>query len=1056
MPNSSNTRRRSVSVPGTSYLSQSDTTTSSSIWNSNKSYFLSRFKNPPTTPPITPSTSTSASITSTTSNILPPIHGQQKVKRKPIVAASINSRKKYEAVLGIKTEDIISEDVSKKKANASNRSFGKLFKKKQNKSVDKKLNAEQQLASLFYQPEQHRPIHAEQTKVPTPPLHNYKPQYHHYEVGEQPSLASKSVTSTSNHTRWSNASTRKSTGSYSIYSTFGSESVYDGCESVENVTAATSVSDINETAEKEPVVLDLASIVATNVQTRNQARLITTVEYEDDDEDENENGDDEDDDEDDYGEDDNDQVGDIRRDIFVDATGVSQEDIERERIENRLSKRLSGGHFGSAGGLMMSIMDNNKKRTSRPPPEDVAQSMINWKRHSGQMLDKFITENAPPVPEKDTISQHSYHPQVPPERPLPPHPQILLPQENEEEKMDEPKECAAKLWHEDEKFVQRERIAEWLGQSKPLNTSTLQEYMEYFDFSSMRLDGAFRKVCSKLYFRAEAQQIDRILEAFAKRYWQCNPKTIFGSADTVYAVVYSLLLLNTDLHVAQGSYTRMTRQAFVKNTMSTIKDQQLANPDKAPRTPNSMLAWEAHIEAYLKDMYISVKNYQILQPLQNKQSELNNDFLTPTTTTSSKRTSMMAGRRMIDIKRSLNTMIHKSSGTRESMLFLDEPLPRKSTSSSNKHQMTTHRNTRRESFSSTNSGQSLGLLTPKTNAGGLLSPSQSHMMSFMDTHASDLFTSRPPYLKEGVVMRKHLLESANQKAKHREWKECLLVVGQGELKMYGLQSDVNDSSRKNNMIRASGASFANLADSLTKSYASTTNLNSLLSEVSPNNGRWAAYSQPIGSIELNHSLANSLPPPGYNRTRPFVFAIQEPNGGVYLIQAASQEQIMEWVSTCNYWAARLSKEPLHGGVSNIEYGWGSCLEDVILDLDAVESGKKITGKYFRDPDAVHISNWVPPTPTMVSSALDETTHYDNLQKYLGMLNQEINDHREIKKKILVKFPQKSQNHTKALSNWEAKSKYMLHDIIKYQNYCDVLEKSILKHRQEEEDSDEED
>jgi hypothetical protein len=39
-----------------------------------------------------------------------------------------------------------------------------------------------------------------------------------------------------------------------------------------------------------------------------------------------------------------------------------------------------------------------------------------------------------------------------------------------------------------------------------------------------------RKVCSKLYFRAEAQQIDRILEAFAKRYWQCNPKTIFGSA----------------------------------------------------------------------------------------------------------------------------------------------------------------------------------------------------------------------------------------------------------------------------------------------------------------------------------------------------------------------------------------------------------------------------------------------------------------------------------------------------------------------------------------------
>lgn len=161
----------------------------------------------------------------------------------------------------------------------------------------------------------------------------------------------------------------------------------------------------------------------------------------------------------------------------------------------------------------------------------------------------------------------------------------------------------------------------------------------------------------------------------------------------------------------------------------------------------------------------------------------------------------------------------------------------------------------------------------------------------------------------------------------------------------------------------------------------------------------------IGSIDLNHSLANALPPPGYNRSRPNVFAIQEPSGGVHLIQAASQEQIIEWVSTCNYWAARQSKEPLQGGVSNIEYGWGSCLDDVILDLDAVESGKKITGKYFHDPDTVNISHWVPPTPTMVSSVLNEVTHFENLQKYLVLLNQEINDHREIKKKVLVKVLQ---------------------------------------------------
>lgn len=54
--------------------------------------------------------------------------------------------------------------------------------------------------------------------------------------------------------------------------------------------------------------------------------------------------------------------------------------------------------------------------------------------------------------------------------------------------------------------------------------------MENFYFSDMRLDSAFRKLCSKLYFKAEAQQIDRILESFANRYWDCNEECLFGSA----------------------------------------------------------------------------------------------------------------------------------------------------------------------------------------------------------------------------------------------------------------------------------------------------------------------------------------------------------------------------------------------------------------------------------------------------------------------------------------------------------------------------------------------
>lgn len=138
----------------------------------------------------------------------------------------------------------------------------------------------------------------------------------------------------------------------------------------------------------------------------------------------------------------------------------------------------------------------------------------------------------------------------------------------------------------------------------------------------------------------------------------------------------------------------------------------------------------------------------------------------------------------------------------------------------------------------------------------------------MDTHAADLFANRPPYLKERVVMVKHLLKSANQKAKHREWRECLLVVGQGELKMYGLQSDGNNysgsSSTRRNMIRASSASFANLADSFSKNHSSSfANNNSMMNlstsfggEPQGDNQRWAVGNtyKPLDSIFIyaNH------------------------------------------------------------------------------------------------------------------------------------------------------------------------------------------------------------
>jgi Sec7-like guanine-nucleotide exchange factor len=63
-----------------------------------------------------------------------------------------------------------------------------------------------------------------------------------------------------------------------------------------------------------------------------------------------------------------------------------------------------------------------------------------------------------------------------------------------------------------------------------INKVALRHYMDFFDFSGLRLDNAFRRLCAKLYLKAETQQVDRILEEFSRRYWETNPNTIYGSS----------------------------------------------------------------------------------------------------------------------------------------------------------------------------------------------------------------------------------------------------------------------------------------------------------------------------------------------------------------------------------------------------------------------------------------------------------------------------------------------------------------------------------------------
>ncbi|EHL02782.1 putative PH and SEC7 domain-containing protein C11E3.11c [Glarea lozoyensis 74030] len=77
----------------------------------------------------------------------------------------------------------------------------------------------------------------------------------------------------------------------------------------------------------------------------------------------------------------------------------------------------------------------------------------------------------------------------------------------------------------------------------------------------------------KLVLKAESQQVDRILDAFAQRWCQCNPKHGFKV---------------TDLHMADIEQ-KMTRSQFIKNTMPTIRRSVAESAPNAFETRPSVL-----------------------------------------------------------------------------------------------------------------------------------------------------------------------------------------------------------------------------------------------------------------------------------------------------------------------------------------------------------------------------------------------------------------------------------------------------------------------------------
>ena len=147
------------------------------------------------------------------------------------------------------------------------------------------------------------------------------------------------------------------------------------------------------------------------------------------------------------------------------------------------------------------------------------------------------------------------------------------------------------------------------------------------------------------------------------------------------------------------------------------------------------------------------------------------------------------------------------------------------------------------------------------------------------------------------------------------------------------------------------------------------------------------------------------------------------SGAVYFFQAGTEELVNEWVQTCNYWAARQSKEPLAGGVSNMEYGWNRVSEVLqhgrsasddesirvrdFTDNASVRSARSSHSRFGRikegaatlrvgSSDRMTISEWKPPLAPSIPSTHDEEAQLEALKKHVSKLMQELQEHNELR------------------------------------------------------------
>ncbi|KAH7038997.1 Sec7 domain-containing protein [Macrophomina phaseolina] len=713
------------------------------------------------------------------------------------------------------------------------------------------------------------------------------------------------------------------------------------------------------------------------------------------------------------------------------------------------------------------------------------------------------------------------------------------PATSSDEPTEEDREKAQQIYDGDESFVGKGRAAAWLGEKTPVSARCRKAYMEIYEWTGFSILLAMRDLCNRLVLKGETQEVDRVLDSFANRWCECNPNHGFKSPGAVHTICYSLLLLNTDLHMADIE-SKMTRGQFVKNTLPTIRrvvDAELeeasenahaqsrsATPFDDPMTPISptfdngerpsvdlntkrsknrlsirpaialrmdsdgcptnpdsgtgdactvlvkapfdgpMKAWEFQVEIVLKEFYNSIKNQKLpLHGVETTPAQSSNNLSVggmlrrtpsvlskaPSDTTSyrGRHSELRSATSRWNSKTRSRPKLYPNSTIGSSRTSLDDQSvfspagsSKWSTYSIGKTGTSMSVDSLGTHFAAPDYQQSIGFANALSQAIIREGNEESHTIASYEEFGrtapmledESLELHGPPWAKEGILKHKHHLEALDKKYKDRNWNEVFAVIEKGYMKVFTFNMNAKSMRSKAKRRPSTGGVVGG--------------------------GNWTDNAEELHSFLLRQTLASALPPPGYSKTRPHVFALSLPTGAVHLFQAGTAEIVKEYVQTANYWSARLSKEPLVGGVSNIEYGWSDSVINPAL-IGRPESSPTTSNVGMPRPsiqssirssmdhgtirprlpgDKVVLSDWTPPAQSMMASNLMEVDQHKALSAYVKNVEDELQRHQELRAPMMIAYSPRHPNAAKAMANFEKKSAYLLRELVKFKTYIDAL------------------